>query len=73
MYAFLRVNTERHPSFNDEQFALELLEKRGILVAPGVSFNVPYRDHFRITLLPDEKVLRRVIGTIDELLEESLA
>jgi len=72
MYAFLRVNTERHPNFDDEQFALELLEKRGILVAPGSSFNVPYRDHFRITLLPDAKVLKRVIGVVDELLEESL-
>jgi len=70
MYAFLRVNTARHPDFDDERFALALLEQRGILVAPGSSFNVPYRDHFRITLLPDEKVLRHVIGVIDELLEE---
>ncbi|MEY2933805.1 MAG: hypothetical protein RL033_4554 [Pseudomonadota bacterium] len=70
MYAFLRVKTDKHPQFEDERFALELLEKRGILVAPGSSFNVPYRDHLRITLLPDAKVLQRVIGVIDELLEE---
>jgi alanine-synthesizing transaminase len=70
MYAFLRVNTARLPDFNDENFALTLLEQRGILVAPGSSFNVPYRDHFRITLLPDPKQLTRLIGVIDELLEE---
>jgi alanine-synthesizing transaminase len=70
MYAFLRVDTTRLPEFNDEQFALTLLEQRGILVAPGSSFNVPYRDHFRITLLPDAKQLTHVIGVIDDLLEE---
>jgi alanine-synthesizing transaminase len=70
MYAFLRVRTDRVRDFNDERFALELLEQRGILIAPGSSFNVPYRDHFRITLLPDAKQLTRVIASIDELLEE---
>ena len=39
-----------------------------MLVAPGVSFNVPYRTHFRITLLPDPVVLRTVFGRIEEIL-----
>jgi alanine-synthesizing transaminase len=70
MYAFLRVKSDRLPDFDDERFALELLEQRGVLVAPGSSFNVPYRDHFRVTLLPEAKPLAKVIGVIDELLEE---
>jgi len=39
-----------------------------VLVAPGVSFNVPYSNHFRITNLPDAATLRDVFGRIDELL-----
>jgi alanine-synthesizing transaminase len=39
-----------------------------VLVAPGVSFNVPYRDHFRITNLPDAATLRSVFARIEELL-----
>jgi alanine-synthesizing transaminase len=70
MYAFVRVKAEGLPSFDDERFALDLLEKKGVLVAPGSSFNVAYRDHFRVTLLPDAKQITRVIGVIDELLEE---
>jgi alanine-synthesizing transaminase len=70
MYAFVRVDTARLPGFDDERFALDLLEKKGVLIAPGSSFNVPYRDHFRVTLLPDQKQLRRVVGLIDELLDE---
>ena len=38
---------------DDQQFALELLENKHVLVAPGSSFNTPYTDHFRITSLPD--------------------
>lgn len=70
MYAFVQVKTHGIPNFNDEEFALELLEKKGILVAPGSSFNVQYRDHFRMTLLPDPKEIRRVIKSIDSLLAD---
>lgn len=70
MYAFVRVNTEGLGDFDDEHFALDLLEKKGVLLAPGSSFNVPYRDHFRMTLLPDAKQITRVIHVINELLDE---
>jgi alanine-synthesizing transaminase len=73
MYAFIRVNTSGLPGFDDERFALDLLEKKGVLIAPGSSFNVPYRDHFRVTLLPDAPQITRVIGVIDELLDEYAA
>ena len=39
-----------------------------VLLAPGTSFNVPYRDHFRTTLLPDAALLKKVFTRIDELL-----
>jgi alanine-synthesizing transaminase len=70
MYAFIRVDTAGLAQFDDQRFALDLLEKKGVLVAPGSSFNVPYRDHFRVTLLPEPKQIQRVIGVIDELLCE---
>jgi alanine-synthesizing transaminase len=70
MYAFVGVDAQALPEFDDQQFALELLEQKHVLVAPGVSFNVPYRNHFRITNLPDAATLREVFGRIDELLKE---
>ena len=73
MYAFLRVDTKKLPRFDDQQFALDLLERKHVLVAPGTSFNVPYADHFRITLLPDEKTIADVFGRIEELLLEYAA
>jgi alanine-synthesizing transaminase len=68
MYGFIGVDTRDLPDFDDQQFALDLLEQKHVLIAPGVSFNVPYRTHFRVTNLPDSAILRDVFGRIDELL-----
>jgi alanine-synthesizing transaminase len=68
MYAFVRVKTGELPDFDDQTFALDLLEQKHVLLAPGVSFNVPYRDHFRTTLLPDAALLKKVFARIEELL-----
>jgi alanine-synthesizing transaminase len=62
------VRTADLPDFDDERFAYELLERKHVLVAPGVSFNTPYNDHFRITTLPEPVVIREVFGRIEELL-----
>jgi alanine-synthesizing transaminase len=68
MYAFIGVDTREFPDFDDQRFALDLLEQKHVLVAPGVSFNVPYRTHFRVTSLPDAVLLKRVFARIEELL-----
>ena len=74
MYAFVKVHAERLPggvqAFDDQSFALELLERKHVLVAPGSSFNVPYRDHFRVTLLPDAEQMADVFARIESLLDD---
>ena len=66
---FIGVDTRELPAFDDQKFALDLLEQKHVLVAPGVSFNVPYRNHFRVTTLPDPAMLREVFARIEELLQ----
>ena len=65
---FIGVDTTGLPDFDDQQFALDLLEQQHVLIAPGVSFNVPYRTHFRVTNLPDAATLREVFARMDVLL-----
>ena len=68
------VAADRLPGgFDDQRFALDLLERKHVLVAPGSSFNVPYRDHFRVTLLPDSEQMADVFARIESLLEEYAA
>jgi alanine-synthesizing transaminase len=70
MYAFPGIDSSKIPDFDDQAFALDLLEQKHVLVAPGVSFNVAYRNHFRITNLPDSATLKIVFQRIDELLND---
>jgi len=72
MYGFVRVHAERFGAggFDDQRFALDLLERRHVLVAPGSSFNVPYRDHFRVTLLPEPAQITDVFARIESQLDE---
>jgi alanine-synthesizing transaminase len=69
LYSFIEVRTDKLPDFDDQAFALALLENKHVLVAPGVSFNVPYKNCFRITNLPEPSVLNDVFERIDDLLE----
>jgi alanine-synthesizing transaminase len=70
IYAFPGVDLEKLPKFDDQKFGIDLLERKHVLVAPGTSFNVPYRNHFRITLLPDEETMVDVFARMEELLDE---
>jgi alanine-synthesizing transaminase len=68
LYAFPAVVGDAAKAFDDYAFALELMEDEGVLVVPGSSFNVPYRNHFRVTLLPDAVAMRDVFARIDRAL-----
>jgi len=69
MYAFPAVDTSLFETFDDQTFALELLEKKHILIAPGSSFNVPYKNHFRLTTLPTQQKMDMVFERMEEVLE----
>jgi alanine-synthesizing transaminase len=68
MYAFIRLDPRFEGVLDDQAFALELLEKHHVLVAPGSSFNTPYSDHFRITTLPDTETIDVVFDRIEACL-----
>jgi alanine-synthesizing transaminase len=73
LYAFVGVDANKLPGFDDRRFAMDLLEHKHVLVAPGTSFNVPYNTHFRVTNLPEPAVLADVFGRIEELLDNYAA
>ncbi len=68
MYAFIRLDPRFSGKLDDQAFALELLEKQHVLVAPGTSFNTPYSDHFRVTTLPDPETINIVFERINACL-----
>ena len=68
LYAFPGVVGDAARGFDDHGFALELMETEDVLIVPGTSFNVPYRNHFRVTLLPQPEMVREVFARIDRVL-----
>ncbi len=73
LYAFPRISAERIDTFDDQAFALRLLEEEQVLVAPGASFNAPDQRHFRITLLPEAPQLREVFVRLERVLQRMAA
>jgi len=69
------VRTAGFTQFDDEDFALELLESESVLVVPGTGFNIRERNHFRLTLLPQpaeiDDVFRRIDRCLSRMAERS--
>jgi len=72
MYSFIKLSDQVAAKIDDQEFALQLLEHKHVLVAPGTSFNTPYANHFRITTLPDPDTIHEVFTRIDSLLEQHI-
>jgi len=68
MYAFIRLDDAISQEIDDQDFALQLLQDKHVLVAPGSSFNTPYSNYFRITTLPEPDVLHDVFERIEDQL-----
>lgn len=68
LYAFPGIDRQRLPDFDDHRFALDLLEQEQVLLVPGSSFNVAYRNHLRLTLLPEAEEMREVFVRIERQL-----
>lgn len=69
LYAFPAVTGDAALGFDDHAFAADLLEHESVLIVPGSSFNVSYRNHFRVTLLPEPEQLHEVFGRIERALD----
>lgn len=68
LYAFPAVRADVLPNFDDNAFAMRLLEDEHALVVPGSGFNVPNSRHFRVTLLPEAPEISDVFGRIERVL-----
>lgn len=68
-YIFPKLETEKFGIVNDEQFALDLLREKKILITCGTGFNWPTPDHFRIVYLPSVDTLKESMDRLGDFLE----
>ncbi|MBN9103527.1 MAG: pyridoxal phosphate-dependent aminotransferase [Propionibacteriaceae bacterium] len=69
LYCFPKLDHDLYPIDDDQQFVIDLLHAKKILVTHGTGFNWFEPDHFRVVALPEEDVLVEAIGRIAEYLE----
>ena len=69
-YIFPRIDAAKFSITNDEQFVLDLLRAKKILLVHGGGFHWEQPDHFRIVYLPDVSVLKEASYKMAEFLAD---
>jgi len=67
-YIFPKIDAKKFNITNDEQFALDLLKEKRILIVQGSGFNWKQPDHFRVVYLPRIEVLKDATNKLADFL-----
>lgn len=67
-YVFPKIDSTRFGITDDEQFALDFLRAKNVLIVHGGGFHYPTPDHFRIVYLPDTDTLTAAAGKLADFL-----
>ncbi|MCI5501034.1 MAG: aminotransferase class I/II-fold pyridoxal phosphate-dependent enzyme [Lachnospiraceae bacterium] len=67
-YIFPKLDVKKFNILNDEQFALDFLKEKRVLIVHGSGFNWNQPDHFRIVYLPQQSVLEDAMGKLSDFL-----
>ena len=67
-YIFPKLDTAKFNITDDNQFALDFLRAKRVLIVPGRGFNWTTPDHFRIVYLPRPSVLREAADKLRDFL-----
>lgn len=69
LYCFVKIDSARFNITNDEQFILDLLIEKHILLVHGTAFNWPEPNHFRLVYLPQIEVLEDALLRLKDFLK----
>ena len=68
-YIFPKLDIKKFNILNDEQFALDFLREKKVLIVQGSGFNWGSPDHFRIVYLPQLSVLEESANKLADFLQ----
>jgi len=61
LYLFFKLDPKLYPIENDQDFVLDVLKKKKVLMVQGSGFNWHDNNHFRMVFLPNEDDLKTAI------------
>lgn len=68
-YVFPKIDAKRFNITNDEQFVLDFLREKHVLLVHGGGFHWEQPDHFRIVYLPEKAVLSESMEKLADFLK----
>ncbi len=68
-YVFPKIDIKKFNIHDDQQFALDFLREKRVLIVPGSGFNWKEPDHFRIVFLPRNQVLTEACEKLADFLQ----
>ena len=68
LYLFPKIDIQKFNIKDDEQFVLDFLREKKVLLVQGTGFNWPTPDHFRVVFLPTVRELKKVAVSMTEFL-----
>ena len=69
LYLFPKIDIQKFNIKSDEQFVLDFLKSKQVLLVHGRGFNWRQPDHFRLVFLPHKDELRQAIYALGDFLE----
>lgn len=67
-YVFPKLDIKKFNIHDDQQFALDFLREKRVLIVPGSGFNWKTPDHFRIVYLPNNEILTEATTKLADFL-----
>lgn len=68
-YVFPKIDTKRFNITNDEQFVLDFLRQKQVLLVHGGGFHWEEPNHFRIVYLPQKQIISEALQKLGEFLQ----
>ena len=69
LYLFPKIDIKKFNIIDDQQWVLDFLIEKKVLVVQGSGFNWPQPDHFRIVFLPHKEELISAMTSLQDFLE----
>ena len=68
-YIFPKLDS-RFNITDDQQFAMDYLHSKHVMIIPGRGFNWPTPDHFRIVMLPEPEQMAKAMRDLGDFLAD---
>lgn len=69
-YIFPKLDIKRFNITDDQQFAMDFLHEKHVMIIPGRGFSWKQPDHFRIVMLPEPEVIGKAMRDLGDFLKD---